>query len=298
MGLGSHTSAVRFMNISGVIKSRGYSLRYMAGGADYMSRRVESDKNPDAADGQCRRFGLSLAAILILAFQGELIAFWFQRYLVSEEGVIPWAFHGVWEIAAFAFCAWFVSAIAWSLWGGERASLGMSIFGTVQIAALGACAVGVVGLIVPVDWRWPAPAYSGIVTYYPNDGGMVHIGQGVERRARARGRPTFLYQRDSPELQAALTEARNQSQYASVTVTQFVFWRTGLAAGFRPIGFDPRVQTFAPSRRPDDRIILFLTVGPAVVIECFLRATCFSGPVLLFLAAPWRMAKAWQLKRI
>lgn len=262
-----------------------------------MSRRVEPEKNPDAPDWQRRRLALTVTAILILAFQGELIAFWFQSYLLSEGGFIPWTFHVAWEAAAVVFCAWALSEIACSLWGGERASLGMSVFAAVQIAALGACVVGLVGWIVPVDWRWPAPAYSGVVTHYASGGSMVHIGQGVERPSRGNSHPTFLYGRDSAELQVALADARNRGQYANVTVEPFVFWRTGLAAGFQPTGFDPGIQTFGPLLHPTDRILLFLTVGPAVAVECILRAALFSGPVLLLLVASWQMVRVWQSKQ-
>lgn len=231
----------------------------------------------------------------MLAFQGELLAFWFARYLTRGAEFVPPTFHIAWEIAAFVVCSLGLSAVARRLWGGKRLSFGMSIFATVQLAGLAACAVGVVGSVVPADWRWPAPAYSGVVARAPNDGGIVHIGDGVERPSRGFSTATFLYRQGSPELQAALADARNPGEHANVA--HFVFWRTGLAAGFLPTGFEPEVQTFGPLVHLTDQMILFLTVGPAVLLECLLRAMFFSGPVLLFLVASWKMVKGWPSKR-
>lgn len=253
------------------------------------------NRTPVAGNNGARDRGLAIALILILAFQGELIAFWFQNYLRSAEDFVPLTLHVVWEVAAFVLCARVASKIACLLWGGTRESLGMSIFATAQFAALGACVVGIVGLAVPADWESPLPAYSGIVVHYPSDRAPVHIGQGVERPSRGSSRATFLYARDSPELRAALDDYRNRSLI--VNVEQFAFWRTGLAAGFQPIGLNQRVQTFAPGMNTSDRAYLLFTAGPAVVLECLLSALLFSGPVLLFLVASWKMVKDWKSKR-
>lgn len=237
-----------------------------------------------------RRF-LCLAGVAwILAFAGELIEFWVLNSSHRVDDLSPRTFHYFWALAAIAGCSWGLGRLLSAATGHKRGPAWQSVFITVWIAGVAACIGAAVDLLVPVDWRLPRPVYGGLEVRLSDDTEIAPQGDGSERAAYAYPAfAGFLYRYDDPELSAAVAEAKMSGNHPRVR--QFFFWRTGVAAGFQPYGFETGVETLGPLLKPADRMALLMTVGPTVLLECLLRSALFGAPFLLVIGASWHLVR-------
>jgi hypothetical protein len=73
-----------------------------------------------------------------------------------------------------------------------------------------------------------------------------------------------VYRKNDPELSTVLNTAKKY--YTNVSTKGFLFWQTGLAYGFVPIGIDE----YEGRRGIVNKLRLFFTIGPTVIIEALI----------------------------
>ena len=97
-----------------------------------------------------------------------------------------------------------------------------------------------------------------------------------------------LYRKDDPELKHAFYEQKRYNEY--VDKQGFLFWQTGLAYGFDPIGIDG----YNGGAGFLNRVELFFTVGPMTIVESFITGLVTSFPILMLAQTIWLLIRKEQ----
>jgi hypothetical protein len=185
---------------------------------------------------------------------------------------VPWTFHWVWEIFAL-FGLYFIV---------KRFQIPPGAFFIVAIF-IGLIFTTVIWLFVPDSLNIKAN-YLGVqsrTTYDTHEEGRYDE-QVVYDFSLHKG---WLYKAGDSEL---LKEIKEKSEYNEYVGTKgFLFWQTGVANGFIPYG----IEEFNGNYTYQDQIELFFTVGPMVLVECFINGLYYNFLIFLLAQFVWYLIK-------
>jgi len=192
----------------------------------------------------------------------QVLTFWVAPYIAKRQasGLSIRTFHSLWELG-------FLIGVPLLL---KRSGFKLQTFFGGTICAY---AVMVIGAFLPVALTPFPPHYLGVESRLS----LQTHEEGPYDEVVAYDYPLALgdlYAAADPELILALQRA----QIASYVATRgFLFWQTGLAYGFYPMGVD------AYSGYPDlaEFIALVFTVGPLVILESAINALPILAVLLL-----------------
>lgn len=195
-----------------------------------------------------------------------------QEYSTSD---LPWTFHWLWELVALLPVVWLVRR--WRVVGG--AFVGFTLL---------------LGFVANVFWFLvpfrPIPFTARFYGVNSRLSSEQHT-EGREDRVvydypLHKG---LLFSRDDPELQAYLGELKRDNE--NVGLQSFLFWQSGLAAGY-----DPGVLRQYPNELTvSARLRLFATVGPAVLLEALVRALFVEAPIFVVASVLWYLVRKTHL---
>jgi len=166
----------------------------------------------------------------------------------SENESVPWTFHSFWEIAALGGIASIV----------RRCAVRLEVYGIALL--FGFFLSGLIWTFILGDPKVPQANYYGVESSVSMET-PVYLG--------------LLYGKDDPELKRNVHEAKRYNQ--SVGTREFLFWQTGLAYGFNPIG----INGYNGGSGFLNRVELFFTVGPMVIVESFIMGLARWFPILM-----------------
>jgi len=201
------------------------------------------------------------------------------RTLFHNEGtsiLIPWTFHTLWEIAALAGIAYVVK------------KCGIRLETYFSVLMLGTFLIGIIWIFIPDSLKILEANYYGVESRISRE---TH-GEGMYEDSVEYNFPLslgFLYRKDDPELKSAFYEAKNQNEY--IGTKGFLFWQTGLAYGFNPI----RIGGYNGGHGFFNRIELFFTVGPMVIVESFIKGFASNFIILLIGQIIWLLIRKEQI---
>lgn len=206
---------------------------------------------------------LGAAAIEIFVFQ-----YWTLFGNKDVSGLIPWTFHTLWEAAALIGIAYVV----------KRCGIELEVYAVTLV--LGAILAGIVWMFMPDSFRVIGANYFGVESRASLE---THEEGRFDERVEydyplSLG---FLYKNGDPELEREIAETKRRSDY--VRTRGFIFWQTGLAYGFTPFGLDGYNGGFEFI----DKVKLFFTVGPIVIIESFIKGMIDLFGLLMAIQIIW-----------
>ena len=184
----------------------------------------------------------------------------FGNIVVSE--LVPWTFHTLWELAAIAGIAYAV----------HKCGINPVIYFPGLI--IGSLLVGIVWIFIPNSLKILDANYYGVQS-------RITMETNEEERYDGRVEYNFplslglLYKTDDPELNRTINKAKSYNEH--VSAKGFLFWQTGLALGFNPIGIDKYNGGYGFL----NRVELFFTVGPMVIVESFIVGLVTNFVILM-----------------
>lgn len=193
---------------------------------------------------------------------------------VSE--FVPWTFHTLWEIAALAGIAYAV----------KKCNIPLETYFPGLV--FGALLVGIIWIFVPDNLKVLEANYYGVQSRMS----METHEEGIYYERVEYDFPLstgLLFRKDDPELKRKFYEARNYNEY--IGTKGFLFWQTGLAYGFNPIGIDE----YNGGHGFLNRIELFFTVGPMVILESFIRGLATNFLLLMLAQIFWFLIRKEQV---
>ncbi|MDD4052014.1 MAG: hypothetical protein PHR28_08975 [candidate division Zixibacteria bacterium] len=177
------------------------------------------DKLLNNRDKWCRSIFVTIlagaAAEIVFVLYGTI---WGGR---ESSQFVPWTFHTVWEIAALVGFAYTV----------KRCTVNLSAY--IVYLLLGVILASIAWMCIPNSVKTLDPNYYGVES---------RISMETHEEGRDEERVEYdypltcglLYRRGDPNLKRAIDEAMSCNEY--VSTEGFLFWQTGLARGFSPIG--------------------------------------------------------------
>lgn len=184
-----------------------------------------------------------------------------------EEGLfVPSTFFSVWAVAALLAIAWVI----------RRCGIRLMLF--YPALMIGSIVVALTWLALPSSWTLQGN-YQGISSRYTLE--SYESGPDGRRAHSAPLRVGLLYRADDPELQRAIADGQERNE--EVRSANFVFWQTGLALGYEPFAIDG----YSPLPEFWERLPLYATVGPVVVVEATIRGAIKCFPILILLQIIW-----------
>ena len=188
----------------------------------------------------------------------------------NTSDFVPWTFHWIWEILGL-FGILFIA---------KKLGVNFSVF----FASLfvGMIVIGVARIFIPDSFKFEN--YCGVETRYTYD---THE-EGRYDEISVNDFPLvpgFLFRADDTELFHEIKESSVDNEY--VGTRYFIFWQTGLAYGFSP----DRLSEYNGGDTTLDLIELFFTVGPMVLVECFITGICYNFPTFILAQITWFLIK-------
>lgn len=180
----------------------------------------------------------------------------------ETTGFAPFTFHTLWEAAALAGLT--LIAKRWTSAG--------NFFG---VAFFGAIASAVLWMLLPGPDALMHGRYVGVSTRFAMD--REEVDRNGQEGYVFPLHKSFLYHRNDPNL---LREMKDSAAYAEHVATRsFLFWQTGFAFGYDP----SLLSEYNGGKGVLNRVELFTTVGPLVVVESAIRGVAMHFPPTVLL---------------
>ncbi len=202
--------------------------------------------------------------------------FYSSVYSNNYEGYLIWTFHEFWEIGFFFICYFIL----------KRFDV---IFGdTIIFLFFGLVFSSITWSFYSKSFKYVQPNYYGVesrLNYNTHQEGRYDEQTNFDHKI-SQG---CLYKANDPELLSELKEASRNNEY--VGTRGFLFWQTGRAYGFIPIG----IEEYNGGRSFLNHLELYFTIGPVLLFECFLTGLYTNFISLIFLQLIWFI---WKKKFI
>lgn len=221
------------------------------------------------ANFRIKNIWIKIIIITIFAvFSAEIIVFLIGALAARSSDYSPSTFHWIWEVLSLV-----IIIILVKKFGVKTGIFFSAIFFGVIISALIWC-------LIPTRLDIIKSKYYGIETRnmldkHPEGRGDEYVYDFPLRRG-------FLYQANDPQLKENFEEAKAYNEH--VGFRGFLFWQTGIAYGFGALT-TPKFY-YAPNHFYY-LIKLLFTVGPVVLVECFIKGIYKYFLIFLVLQIVW-----------
>lgn len=221
---------------------------------------------------QTRKIWATILLTFLASFAIEVLRTFYSSASYDGSSLVPWTFEWVWEIGFFVICffilrrlqVYYGAAIVFLFVGLIFSSIAWSFY--------------------PKSYKFVEPNYYGVesrLNYDTHEEGRYDE-QTVYDHKLSSG---FLYKSNDPEIMSELNEEARNNEYAGTR--GFMFWQTGLAYSFNPI----RLKEYNGGKTFLNHLELYLTVGPIVLLECFLTGLYTNFISLIILQLIWLVWK-------
>jgi len=216
----------------------------------------------------------SIILTICISFLLEIIAMLYGSFSNDKEvsELVPYSFHWVWELAAIIASYYII----------KRFKVKWDVF---YIALFVSMIISVIAwMFIPNSMKILEANYYGVETRITND--IHEEGRADENLVHDYPLcPGFLYKKNDPALLKEFRKAEVLNEH--VNTRGFLFWQTGLAYGFIP----DLLGEYNGDDNILDHIELFFTVGPLVLVECFIDGVYTNFLILIITQFIWFVFK-------
>jgi len=214
--------------------------------------------------GQIRDWTVAVLLALLGAMTIEVFGTFYRSIMSDSHPLVPKTLHTLWEVG-------FIIGVVLLL---RRFRILKGAFFVILLVVM--LASSLLWSVLPDSWRMPEPRYLGIVT---REGWSTHPG-GAIGETEVYDFPLesgTLYRVDSRFIRTELAMARTRN--AHVGLRPFLTWQSGLAEGFLPDYAS--VPEYRGPVSALSAVVLYITVGPVVLLEALIEGTVRHFPLLL-----------------
>ncbi len=210
----------------------------------------------------------SILATLLISFTSEILFFWIRSLWTEKSTYSEWTLHWIWELIAIIIIIIRLKKLDIEI----RKLPGFFIIAIlIMIFTWGL----LTNSLNPIKNN-----YSGILYRYNFETAITgrddHVVYNHDLECG------FLYKKNDPFLSQDIEETIAQNQYSNSE--HFIFWQTGIAYGFGNIGTP---KFYESNNRLFFQLKLIFTVGPFVILECFIKGFFRLFFIILIINIVW-----------
>lgn len=224
------------------------------------------------------KWGKSILVTLLGGFAIEVFFLFYSNIAGNKDvsDMVPWTFHTLWELAALGAVAYVVYKC--------KIQVGNFLLGML----FGSILCGLIWIFIPDSFKIVGANYYGVESRIATD---THVEGRYDERVEYDFplTPVFLFHKDDPNLKIYFKEEAKLMEYAGIK--GFLFWQTGLAYGFVPLS----VPQYKGARTYLDRVKLFFSVGPMVLVESFIIGFIKYFAILMIVQVVWYLIRKEQV---